>query len=112
MMRFLHTVRVDRSGLTHDGLKPRETRQTVYDALPCLIESLSTREIESLLGRLEGARYRMSWKGATLEDGDRVLFNGDWHTLRERHMATGVGSRAVQMHTAVLQAAQPGPGSE
>lgn len=109
-MRFPHLVRVDEENTTYLGLKPQEKWVTVHAAFPCLVEALSAREAESVLGRIAQARYRISWRSGALEEGSRVLFGGNWHTVREvRSDAGGIGSRAMRISTAVLEYAQPAP---
>lgn len=102
-MREVHRVQVYRTTESTVDRKTVKTTAQVYASLPCLVESLPERDKETVLGRLPLARYRITWSNGTLKNDDMVKFDGSWYRAREIEGTTGLGSRRVQQHTAVLE---------
>lgn len=83
-MQYLHTAtRQARSVTVSDFGRVNTTASSVQ--FSCLIEPLSSKHTETLLGRIPGARYRITWPGSVgeMEDGDVITFSGKDYILQE-----------------------------
>lgn len=83
---FVDTVDVRRRPTAPvNGKVTERSPQTVYTAMRCRVEVLTTREREreTLLGRSTNAQLRISWLTGTLLEGDDVVWRDDTYTLGE-----------------------------
>lgn len=72
-----HTVKVQRSTRAIvAGQVSQGSAGTVVETLRCLVEPLSSKQQETILGRLARARYRITWWAVTqdVREGDVVEF--------------------------------------
>lgn len=83
--RFTHRVAVRRlsAGVPDQNLKRVGTETVLHAAMPCLVEALAGRQRESILGRIEHARWRITWGSQALEAGDLVEWSGTWYVLAD-----------------------------
>ncbi len=83
--RMIHRVDVARFVETiGSNLKRTTTKTTVCRDLQCLVLGLQHRAKTSLVGRVDGAQFTISWPGETaLQDGDIVTFRSKDYNLRE-----------------------------
>lgn len=84
--RFIHSVTGERAALTATAGKRDRTWAATNSgaAIPVLIEALSSRTKESLIGFIPEARYRMTWQaGSDVQEGDRITYGGRDYMLTE-----------------------------
>ncbi len=74
--KLKHRMNVSRNGLTSDPTTGKQVRSglqpvTGAQSLPCLLEGLPTKGRASILGRVSGAKYHITWMGTvSLREGD------------------------------------------
>lgn len=79
--RFMHTVSVQRAAdvISADG-QQTTTQSTVLAEMRCLVEPLSPKQIQFLVGRVNNPRFRITWSprsdGKDPREGDRITFVG------------------------------------
>jgi len=80
--RYIHQVEVSRPNRV-----PRSggvlSNTTPLGAMPCLVLGVNANGQNSPLGRVEGARWTISWSALELIDGDLIEYQGKRYTLRE-----------------------------
>lgn len=87
---YTHRVSVARATRTVDATTGNTQTGTsaVIASLPCLIEPLSSRAIESCVGRNIQARLRITWGTQDVRDRDQVTFQGHVYVMRDRQSDT------------------------
>lgn len=73
---FPHTVAVSR--FSHSVASGQETHSLAavagLGAVPCLVETMSARQQQNILGAISQKIYRISWGTEDLRDGDRITW--------------------------------------
>lgn len=75
--RYLHTVSVQRAAdvISGDG-ELTSTESTVVASLRCMVEPLSAKQVQLLVGRVANPRFRLTWtpplSGDGPGEGDRI----------------------------------------
>lgn len=82
-MHFRHTVGVSRHSEAVVDRKRVMAWSTVIASAAVLIEALPSRQKPSILGRMAGAAYTMTWGLDDIREGDRVAWNGQTFTVKE-----------------------------
>ena len=100
---FIHTVQVSRATRELTGGRIRDAWETVHAALRCRVEPVSTKEKETIIGRLAGARAKMTWGTEAVKEGDRVTYNGKTYIVRE--CLDDTGRATLRYHTCILDEA-------
>lgn len=95
-------VKVDRQV---DAIDPTTGRRlisvvAVHASWPALVLGLHARAKNSLVGRVDGAAYTISWQNQTWKEGDLVTYAGKQYALREILDDTGTPTKYF---TAYLQ---------
>lgn len=103
---FVHTVSVTRSTDTLDGKTIKPIWSTTQAAMRCRVEPLTSREKETIFGRVSQARYRMTWGTEDVREGDRVSWTGKTFVVRE--LTDDTGRLRLRYRTAILQEADLG----
>lgn len=71
--RFIHRANVARASQAPSGGKQTQPSvPNVITAMPCLIEALTSKQLDSLQGRVQQARFRISWGTEDVRNNDRV----------------------------------------
>lgn len=97
---FVHQVDVERAErATVDG-KLTTAWTSVETGLRCLVSTLKSYQKDSMLGRLDGAHYRMTWMSGDVKNGDRVTW--DDRTWIVRDLSKDNASPWFSYYTAVL----------
>lgn len=90
---FAHRVVAKRQTQTVTNGLPVTSVTTIVSSLRCLVEGLEGAARDSLMGRVDGARYTISWPPAQVQngaaitytgrDGDLIDYNGRQYYLRD-----------------------------
>jgi len=77
-MMMRHTVKIERKPTESDPvtLKINATLQSISASAKCLIEGMSSKQRESLIGRISSPQYRVTWISADIREGDRLVWTG------------------------------------
>lgn len=80
--RYIHSAIVRRNSRTpaSGGVYPN---YSLVGPINCLVLALSNNAQNSMIGRVEQARYSITWSGLALLDGDVVEWNEKKFLLRE-----------------------------
>ena len=84
--RYIHSVTGTRRPVTQSGGVTTKAWAATNSgaAMSVLVEGLSTRAKESLVGVVPLAQYRMTWDAGTdILEGDRVVYSSETYVVRE-----------------------------
>ena len=81
---YIHTAATKREARTANGDGTfTSALATNLSSVACLVEPLSTRSRESIIGRIPSARYRLTWGTDDIQNGDTVIWNGSQYIIGE-----------------------------
>lgn len=95
-----HTVDTERCERQVSDGRMNTTWEPVETGLRCLVATLKSYQKDSMIGRLEGAHYRMTWIHGDVKNGDRVHWDDRLWIVRD--LAKDSASPWFSYYSAVL----------
>lgn len=82
---LVHTCSVERCERIPTALNAMNaTWETVVESMRCLMAPLKGYQKDSMMGRINGAQYRMTWLTEDVRNGDRVLWDDRTWLVQDR----------------------------
>ena len=92
------TVSVSRCSRTPVNGVVAGTWAQVFASVRCRVELLKSYQKDSMIGRIDGAQYRMTWiSGEAVHNGDRVVWDGDTYLVEDVGKDKAIAWRAQQI---------------
>lgn len=84
--KLIHTVTGERLAVSFSAGKRGRTWAATNSgsSISVLVEGLSSRTKQAVVGHIPMPRYRMTWEGsADIEEGDRITYSGNKYHIME-----------------------------
>lgn len=114
--KMLHRVNMERNVIGADPQTGLQTRNFGLDLwavnIRCLIEGIAGKSRPSILGRVQGAKYIVTWIGEELRQGDALTVTSGptgavGRTFRLEEILDDTGRRSRPYYTGILTEWQP-----